>query len=102
MQDGRGKRMFVRAVGDRLPSELLQLPKTGFSAPLAAWFRGALRDFLQDHLLAPRFLRSGIVSAGFVQHLVDEHMRGRRENHYLLWRLLVLDLWLRDNESLLK
>ncbi len=100
MRNGRGKGMLLRALADRLPPALLQRPKKGFSVPLAAWFRGALRDFLRDRLLAPGFLDRGIVSPRFVRYLIDEHLRGARNNYYWLWRLLVLDLWLEDNRSI--
>ncbi len=97
MRGGRGKRMLLRAVGDRLPPELLKRPKKGFSVPFAAWFRGPLKDLLRDRLLAPGFLDQGIVSPRFVRCLIDEHLRGSRNNYYWLWRLLVLDVWLRDH-----
>ena len=102
MRGNRGKRTLLDAVGDRLPPALLRLKKTGFGVPLAAWFRGPLKDLLQDHLLAPQFLQKDIVSPDFVRYLIDEHLRGRRDNYYWLWRLLVLDLWLRENAEILR
>jgi asparagine synthase (glutamine-hydrolysing) len=102
MRGNRGKQTLLDAVGDRLPPALLQLKKTGFGVPLAAWFRGPLKDLLQDHLLAPQFLQKDIVSPDFVRYLIDEHLRGRRDNYYWLWRLLVLDLWLRENSEILR
>ena len=101
MRHGSGKRILLRALGDRLPAALLGRPKKGFSVPLALWFRGPLKDFLRDRLLAPRFLDQGLVSPRFVRYLIDEHLRGARDNYYWLWRLLVLDLWLQDNAALL-
>jgi asparagine synthase (glutamine-hydrolysing) len=38
---GRGKRILLDAVGDRLPAALLNRPKWGFGVPLADWFRGS-------------------------------------------------------------
>jgi asparagine synthase (glutamine-hydrolysing) len=96
MRGGRGKHIFLEAVGDRLPPELLNRPKKGFSVPLPHWFRGELKDFLQDHLLARDFLDRGFVAPKSVRYLIEEHMRGRRNNHHWLWRLLVLALWLRQ------
>ena len=96
LRNGRGKDIFIRAVGDRLPPELLQQPKRGFWVPLAHWFRGSLRGFLWDHLTSPSFLNRDIVSPGFVRHLLSEHDRGRRNNYYHLWKLLMLELWFRD------
>jgi asparagine synthase (glutamine-hydrolysing) len=93
LRGGRGKQILLKAVGDRLPPELLRLPKKGFDVPLAAWFRGSLRSFLWDHLTGRSFLERGIVSETFLKHLLEEHDCGRRDNHHWLWMLLVLDLW---------
>ncbi len=76
IRNGRGKDILIRAVGDRLPPELLHQPKRGFGVPLALWFRGSLREFLR--------------------HLLTEHDRGRRNNYHHLWKLLMLELWLLD------
>ena len=99
---GKGKRILLRALGDRLPEELLNRPKMGFGVPLAAWFRGPLRELLWDHLTAPRFLDRGFVSPGFLRALLEEHQRGRRDNHQWLWSLLMLELWLEQTEGVSK
>jgi asparagine synthase (glutamine-hydrolysing) len=92
-RDGKGKRILLDALGDRLPPELLTRPKKGFSVPLAVWFRGPLRELVYDTLLSPSFLDRGMVSADFVRYLLDEHDRGRRSNHGQIYQLLMLELW---------
>ena len=99
LKNGRGKAIFIQALGDRLPAELLQQPKRGFGVPLALWFRGSLRNFLWDHLTGSSFLNRGVVSPAFVRYLLDEHHRGRRNNYHQLWKLLMLELWFQDWES---
>ena len=93
---GRGKRILLDALGDRLPPALLNRPKWGFGVPLADWFRGSLREFLRDHVTAAPFLDRGIVSPEFLHALLDEHDSGRRDNSHWLWSLLVLSLWLEE------
>ena len=83
LRNGRGKDIFIQALGDRLPPELLRQPKRGFGVPLEHWFRGSLRSFLWDHLTSPAFLNRGIVSANFVRYLLNEHDRGRRNNYII-------------------
>ena len=92
----RGKAILIEALGDRLPPELLTAPKRGFAVPLAAWFRGPLREYLRDHLTSHSFGERGIVSPKFVEYLLDEHERGRRDNHGPLWALLSLEQWFRE------
>jgi asparagine synthase (glutamine-hydrolysing) len=99
VHNGRGKRFLAEAFADRLPREIFDRPKRGFSCPLALWFRGSLRTFLHDHLRSRSFRERGIVSPSFVDHLIGEHERGRRDNYAVLWMLLVLELWLREFSS---
>ena len=96
IRNGKGKRILIEALGDRLPAALLSRPKKGFGVPLSAWFRGELYEYLRDHLLGRRFLDRGFVSPDFVRYLLEEHRTGRRDNAHWLWRLLALDLWCAD------
>jgi asparagine synthase (glutamine-hydrolysing) len=93
-RDGKGKRILLKALGDRLPPELLDRPRQGFGVPLPIWFRGPLRELLWDHLTSSSFCGRGIVSAPQVRAMLEEHDRGRRDNATFLWLLLVLELWL--------
>jgi asparagine synthase (glutamine-hydrolysing) len=99
IRNGQGKHILIRALGDRLPPELLNRPKMGFAIPLAGWLRGPLREMLWDHLTGPRFLARGIVSPKFVRHMLEEHQSGRRDNRSWLWALLVLEMWFREFET---
>ncbi len=96
LKNNRGKDIFIRAVGHRLPPALLNQPKRGFGVPLAIWMRGPMRSFLFDHLTSRSFLDRGMVSPQFVTELLNEHDRRRRNNHHHLWKLLMLELWFRE------
>ena len=41
-----------------------------------------------------------MVSPEFVRHLLEEHDRGRRDNHHHLWKLLMLELWFQEDGRL--
>jgi asparagine synthase (glutamine-hydrolysing) len=99
LHGGRGKRILLKALGDRLPPEVMNRPKMGFSVPIAEWFRGPLREMLHDTLLSKGLAERGIVSPEFVRTLLNEHDRGRRNNYYWLWALIMLELWFRHTES---
>jgi asparagine synthase (glutamine-hydrolysing) len=97
--NGKGKRILLDALGDRLPPELLNRPKTGFGVPLVDWFRTSLRELLWDSLTAPRFLAREIVAPEFLRTLLEEHDSGRRDNSQWLFTLLVLALWFEESEQ---
>jgi asparagine synthase (glutamine-hydrolysing) len=98
IRNGSGKRVFINAMGDRIPRELLERPKQGFGVPIARWFRESLREFVWDHLMSSAFLGRGMVNAAAVRSLLEEHDSGRRDNNQHLWMLLMLELWFRDAE----
>lgn len=99
MSGGSGKRIFIDAMRDRLPAELIDRKKMGFGFPLAVWFRGALHDFLRDHLTGQTFRMRGIATPAFVETLLAEHRSGRRDNSHWLYLLLMLELWFRQHDS---
>ncbi len=94
----RGKHLFREAISSIVPPEVLTRPKRGFAVPLAAWFRGPLAHRVSELGTstggAERWLERGAV-----RRIVREHQSGRRDHSPLIWRLQVLDLWLRHLES---
>jgi asparagine synthase (glutamine-hydrolysing) len=92
-RDGVGKWILREAIRDLVPPEVLSRPKQGFAVPLARWFRHELRHRL-DSLVRPGSRLEEFTDATSVRRLVNEHLLQRRDHSHMLWRLLVLDLWL--------
>jgi asparagine synthase (glutamine-hydrolysing) len=91
---GREKKIILkRALTGLLPDEILHRPKMGFGVPIDHWLRHELKDLAYDTLLSPRAQARGYFRPEAVQRLLDEHTRGRTSWHYLLWTLLMLELW---------
>ena len=99
MRNGRGKQILLKALGDRLPAELLTAPKRGFGIPLETWLRGPLRELVHDTLLSAKARHRGITNARKVEETIQEHESGRRNNSYFLYLLIVLELWLLEYSS---
>lgn len=98
-RDGKGKLILLKALGNRLPPEVLAAPKRGFGVPLARWFRGPLREMLRDLLTSSAFQSRGITRREYLRAMLDEHDSGRRRHSDFLWQLLVLELWFREREA---
>ncbi|HYB74651.1 MAG TPA: asparagine synthase (glutamine-hydrolyzing) [Candidatus Sulfotelmatobacter sp.] len=90
-----GKKVLKSLLRPLLPPALLHRPKMGFGVPIDHWFRGPLRDVLREVLLSSRCLGRGYLRPPMVQKMTEEHIAGRRNWHYHLWDLLVLELWFR-------
>ncbi|MGH7711985.1 MAG: asparagine synthase-related protein, partial [Gemmatimonadaceae bacterium] len=93
MRNGESKWILRRVIEGTVPATVLSRPKMGFGVPLGRWFRNELAH----RIAALRDERSPIyeyVDPRSVNRLVSEHMVRRRDHATLLWRLLVLALWL--------
>ncbi len=67
--------------------------KAVFGVPLARWFRGELREYAREILLDPSALRRGYFREEGVRTLLEDHAAGREDHGFLIWSLLVLELW---------
>ncbi len=99
MRNGKGKQILLKALGDRLPVELLSAPKRGFGIPFDVWLRGPLRELVRDTLLSAKARQRGITNPHKVEEIIQEHESGRRNNSFFLYLLIVLELWLLENSS---
>ena len=61
--------------------------------PLQEWINLQLREKIRDTLTDSRTRQRGYVSPRYVEVLLDEHERGRRDHSMALWSLLMLELW---------
>ena len=91
---GRGKLPLRAVLARHLPLDLIERPKMGFGVPLAAWLRGPLRDWGEQLLEPSRLAQQGLLAPEPVQACWQAHQQGRREAHYQLWPLLMLQAWL--------
>ena len=87
------KSILKRAVRGLIPDEIIDRKKQGFDVPIQKWFREDLREMLQDTLTSRRARSRGYFKPGAVEAILEEHLRGRRDNSRHLWGLLTLELW---------
>ena len=90
-----GKYIFKKALEPYLPNEVLYRPKMGFSVPLAAWFRGALRERVREAVLGSTLKDTGIFNQTFLKELVEQHQSGRRDYSASLWTMLMFEAFIR-------
>ncbi|MEF8982860.1 asparagine synthase (glutamine-hydrolyzing), partial [Thiohalorhabdus sp.] len=89
MHRGEGKAVFKRSLRPYLADDILYRRKMGFAVPLAAWFRGPLRDHVRAALLGPELLDTGLFDPDGVRRLVDEHQSGKWDHSAPIWSLLM-------------
>lgn len=95
LRRGFERKWILREVSKRILPPTLRIPrgKKGFNAPMAAWFRGPLREALGDMLSPSRMRRLGLLKPRVVDALLSEHLRGEHDRSFELYGLLLLSLW---------
>src|SRR5262249_53508744 len=92
----RGSKLILRETfADLIPAENQKLSKKGFNLPLGNWMRNKFDRYF-DELLPRRYVeREGIFNYDYINCLREEHRRGRRDNAYELFAILIFDTWYR-------
>jgi asparagine synthase (glutamine-hydrolysing) len=97
-RNGEPKSVLRRLARRHLPKECIDRPKQGFVAPVGMWLRREWTDLLDELVLGPHVEQRGWFRRDALQQLVAEH-RSMIDHAYLLWALMVLELWLRMVEG---
>lgn len=87
------KRIFKDAMRGRVPAAIVRRRKAGFHAPLAAWFRGPLRDLVEDTLAPSSLAALPMLRPQAVQGFVRAHLDGQADHAFKLWGLMTLVRW---------
>jgi len=95
LKGSEGKYLFKKAMEKYLPQDILYRKKQGFAVPLAAWFRGPLRERVQQALLGPNLAATGIFNQDFLRQMVEQHLSGRRDYSAPIWTVLMFEAFLR-------
>ncbi len=90
------KRVLRESVKDLLPEAILSRPKRGFGVPLGRWFREDLKNYVGGTLGANDARVAAHVKPDSLHQLIGEHQRGTRDHGQLLWMLLTLEVFLRN------
>ncbi len=93
------KYILKQIIYKHMPRELLERPKRGFNVPLEIWFRGELRDMIEEYLSFERIKREGIFDPDRVEKFKNGFLEGRREYTKRVWLLLAFEIWYEKNGS---
>lgn len=96
LRGGQSKWLLRELLARRVPRQLFERPKQGFTLPIDAWLRGPLRDWAEDLLGREALAGSGLVDIERARELWSEHLQGRRNRQRALWTVLMLQAWLRQ------
>lgn len=87
------KRILFDAFSDLLPPDLRVRKKRGFGVPVGAWFRSGWKNPLQECLFEGQLFRRTPIQEQAVRQMFRSHLEGRCDHSYLLFSLLMLELF---------
>ena len=93
VRDGQGKWILRQSLFRRVPRELIERPKMGFTVPLAQWLRGPLRDWAAGLLEPNGMRRAGVLRPEPVQHAWRQLQAGRDDTALAVWAVLMFQAW---------
>jgi asparagine synthase (glutamine-hydrolysing) len=98
---GRKQKAALKDAAEKwLPAEIVHRPKASFGAPLRAWVRNDLSEFISDVLVGGELVQTGMLRRRELQRLIADDQAGRQDNAKQIWQLLSMELWYRNVRSM--
>ncbi len=107
LRNGRSKLLLHQTFSEFFPPSVRGAPKRGFNAPLPQWMRQTLDGYFETSSRRRGGLeelqgddpgatwREGILDWSFISQLREQHRRGKRDNSYELFAIIMFDVWWR-------
>ena len=96
---GTPKSVLRDAYRGRLNDEVLGGAKRGFEIPLRSWLENDLRSILLDTVGSPAALVRSYLDGEIIDDLLEQRAMTERNWAYIVYALLVLELWLQNERS---
>ncbi len=100
VRNGVRKWLHRRVAKKFLPAEIVRRKKRGFAVNVVDdWFRKSLHGRFNDYLVDPQSLLYAHLRHDTVNGLLREHVAGEQDHHKILFSLIVLEQWLRNQSG---
>ncbi len=94
------KAILKRALGDRLPDDVVKRKKVGFPTPLRPLFKGAWGREAEEAISNPSKSAEGLFDLDFVHGMFRAHREGTNDYSMPLVQLLMFSYWARSADRL--
>ena len=94
-----GKIPLYKYLKGKVPYQLLNAQKKGFSVPIGKWFKTTAKSMMEDHVQS---LNSGLeqfIEKKYLSKIFTEHKSGKKDHSQRLYNFLILNTW--ANEMLI-
>jgi len=92
------KRILRDTLYKRVPKNLIERPKMGFSVPISDWIKGPLKSWAHSLLFDVNNNNHGIFNTSEIEKIWDQHITGYRDHSASLWSILMFQAWYQDSK----
>lgn len=93
--NGQLKHLLKKLALKFFPHDFVYRKKMGFGVPVANWFRGALKSFLENVIFESQLVEHGILNRSGLKKIYDLFLAGQGNYGSLLWAIINLEHWFR-------
>ncbi len=93
IKNGIVKDILKQAAKSRLHTSIIQRQKEGFVLPIFVWMLDQLKLYILEILSEKRLKRHGLLSVGYVNHIVKSFYEGDRDLAAKIWTLAMFQVW---------
>ncbi len=93
LHSGKTKYVLKKALGSRLPKDIIWRNKQTFHVPVENWLNDDLKSTVSDVLNITKIYRQGILNAEQVKRVMEKYNSGKLYYSRQLWALLTFQMW---------
>lgn len=99
VKNGEQKYLLKKALNGIVPNDILYGKKTGFSVPYEYWLQSSLKDYFIAQVNTNKVKE--VIDIAEVTRMNKLHQEGKGNFGFLLWKTLILAVWLNQNKGTL-
>lgn len=99
LRNGLTKSYFREVIGDLIPSEILRGRKNSFGTPMSEWLQSTLYEYALALFENAKKDWGRFLNASLLINILEQHRVGKQQNASLLWRSIVLIIWMNRYRS---
>lgn len=93
IRGGQTKWILRQLLDKRIPREMTERPKSGFSVPIGEWLQDELRPWAENLLDPSRLRQDGYIDAERVLRMWRLHASRKADYTWSLWSVLMFQAW---------
>tara|TARA_B100001057_G_C22871773_1_gene959340 strand:- start:16750 stop:18594 length:1845 start_codon:yes stop_codon:yes gene_type:complete len=96
IKNNNKKYLLKKLLKNKLPDQIINKPKLGFNPPMGQWLKTDLKNLINEYLSQETVQRRGLFNYKFIEDILKENFKGRRDRSLHIWSLIVLEEWFRQ------